>query len=93
MTDIASEAGSVGPIFDLFDTRWSSDPFPLYAELRERTPIHHCLGAPLARMEAEVALSTLVRRAPRLSLASDAVTYKTNVVLRGMESMQVLLGE
>lgn len=55
--------------------------------------VHHCLGAPLARMEAEVALSTLVRRAPRLSLASDAVTYKANVVLRGMESMQVLLGE
>ena len=54
--------------------------------------IHHCLGAPLARMEADVALSTLVRRAPRLALASDAVTYKANVILRGMESMPVSLG-
>jgi cytochrome P450 len=54
--------------------------------------IHHCLGAPLARMEADVALSTLVRRAPGLALESDAVTYKANVILRGMESMSVTLG-
>ena len=53
--------------------------------------IHHCLGAPLARMEADVALSTLVRRAPRLALASNVVTYKENVILRGMESMSVSL--
>ena len=51
--------------------------------------IHHCLGAPLARMEAQVALTTLVRRAPDLALATDAVTYKHNVVLRGMESLPV----
>jgi cytochrome P450 len=53
--------------------------------------IHHCLGAPLARMEADVALSTLVRRAPQLALASNVVTYKANVILRGMESMPVSL--
>jgi cytochrome P450 len=53
--------------------------------------IHHCLGAPLARMEADVALSTLVRRAPRLARASDTVTYKANVILRGMESLPVSL--
>jgi len=52
---------------------------------------HHCLGAPLARMEAQVALTTLVRRAPRLALATDAVTYKHNIVLRGMESLPVSL--
>jgi cytochrome P450 len=51
--------------------------------------IHHCLGAPLARMEAQVALGTLVRRAPRLALAVDDVVYKHNVVLRGMESLPV----
>lgn len=53
--------------------------------------IHHCLGAPLARMEADVALSTLFRRAPRLTLTSDVVTYKENLILRGMASMPVLL--
>ncbi|HEY1466508.1 MAG TPA: hypothetical protein VGF11_05595, partial [Acidimicrobiales bacterium] len=28
------------PVFDPFDPRWSSDPYPLYAELRERAPVH-----------------------------------------------------
>ena len=49
--------------------------------------IHHCLGAPLARMETQVALTSLVRRAPDLALAVDDVAYKSNVVLRGMESL------
>jgi cytochrome P450 len=53
--------------------------------------IHHCLGAPLARMETQVALATLVRRAPGLALAGD-VTYKTNVVLRGMEGLPAAMG-
>jgi cytochrome P450 len=54
--------------------------------------IHHCLGAPLARMEAQVALSALVRRAPDLALVGDGVTYKHNIVLRGMESLPVAMG-
>jgi cytochrome P450 len=53
--------------------------------------IHHCLGAPLARMETQVALTSLVRRAPGLALAADDVAYKSNVVLRGMESLPVAL--
>ena len=53
--------------------------------------IHHCLGAPLARMEGQVALTALVRRAPDLALTVDAVSYKTNVVLRGMESLPVAM--
>ena len=28
------------PVFDPFDPRWSSDPFSLYADLRDRAPIH-----------------------------------------------------
>jgi cytochrome P450 len=53
--------------------------------------IHHCLGAPLARMEAQVALTSLVARAPGLALTVDDVTYSTNVVLRGMEALPVAL--
>ena len=34
--------------------------------------IHHCLGAPLARLEGQLALRSLVRRFPRLRLACDA---------------------
>ncbi len=51
--------------------------------------IHHCLGAPLARMETQVALTSLVKRAPGLALAVDQVSYKSNVVLRGMEALPV----
>ncbi len=53
--------------------------------------IHHCLGAPLARMETQVALTSLVHRAPDLALTVDDVTYKSNVVLRGMESLPVAM--
>jgi cytochrome P450 len=53
--------------------------------------IHHCLGAPLARMEGQVALTSLARRAPDMAMTVDAVTYKTNVVLRGMESLPVAM--
>jgi hypothetical protein len=40
-------------------------------------------------METQVALASLARRAPGLALAADDVTYKSNVVLRGMESLPV----
>jgi cytochrome P450 len=51
--------------------------------------IHHCLGAPLARMETQLALTSLMRRAPDLALATDEVTYNPNVVLRGLEALPV----
>lgn len=47
---------------------------------------HHCLGAPLARMETQVALSSLVARVPDLAITNELV-YKTNVVLRGLEAL------
>jgi cytochrome P450 PksS len=53
--------------------------------------IHHCLGAPLARMEAQVALTSLVGRAPDLVLAVVDVAYKANIVLRGMEALPVAM--
>lgn len=51
--------------------------------------IHHCLGAPLARMEAQVALASLARRAPRLALETDDVPYGGTVVLRGPAALRV----
>jgi cytochrome P450 len=51
--------------------------------------IHYCLGAPLARLEAEVVFQTLLRRMPNLALAGENVTYRDNYVLRGLEALRV----
>jgi cytochrome P450 len=51
--------------------------------------IHYCLGAPLARLEGEIAFTTLARRMPNLQLATDMVAYRDNYTLRGLEALQV----
>ena len=51
--------------------------------------IHFCLGAPLARLEGQVALGTLVRRLPDLALASDHVEWRESQVLRGLKALPV----
>jgi cytochrome P450 len=50
---------------------------------------HFCLGAPLARLEGEIALTTLVRRCPDLAVATDQPRYKENLILRGLEALPV----
>jgi len=44
---------------------------------------HFCLGAPLARLEAELALGGLLRRFPKLAGDPSVVTYRPSVLLRG----------
>ncbi|HEY2450013.1 MAG TPA: cytochrome P450 [Mycobacterium sp.] len=50
--------------------------------------LHYCLGAPLARLEAAVALSAVTARFPEARLDGEPV-YKPNVTLRGMSSLTV----
>jgi cytochrome P450 len=50
---------------------------------------HFCLGAPLARLEGEVALRALLERFPRLALATESPAYRPNPVLRGLVSLPV----
>jgi cytochrome P450 len=50
---------------------------------------HYCLGAPLARLEGEIALGALVRRFDNLSLLADQPPYKENIVLRGLAELPV----
>jgi cytochrome P450 len=49
---------------------------------------HFCLGAPLARLEAAVALSKVTARFPQARLDGEPV-YKPNLTLRGMASLKV----
>jgi cytochrome P450 len=54
--------------------------------------IHYCLGAPLARLEAQVAIGTLLRRFPALTLAAERPTWRPSSTLRGLEVLPVALG-
>lgn len=53
--------------------------------------VHYCLGAPLARLEAEIALTTLLRRAPdlRLATAPEQLRWRGGFILRGLEELPV----
>lgn len=53
--------------------------------------IHFCLGAPLARMEAQIAISTLLRRMPdlRLKVPPDSLRWRPSMILRGLDALPV----
>jgi cytochrome P450 len=51
--------------------------------------IHYCLGAPLARLEGQIAVNSLLRRMPNLTLAIEAPEYHDNYVLRGLKALPV----
>jgi cytochrome P450 len=54
--------------------------------------IHFCLGAPLARIEAQIAINTLLGRMPdlRLKVSPDSLHWRPSMVLRGLDSLPVL---
>jgi cytochrome P450 len=51
--------------------------------------IHYCVGAPLARIEAQVALTALARRLVNPRLMVDPPPYRPNAVLRGPRHLPV----
>ena len=55
--------------------------------------IHFCLGAPLARLEGQIALRSLIERFPGIALATTvAPEWNDSLVLRGLQSLPVRLG-
>ena len=53
--------------------------------------VHHCLGAPLARMEMRIAFPALLRRFPKLALAEDFndVQFRSFHFIYGLKSLEV----
>jgi cytochrome P450 len=73
---------------DTFDINRSTD-----GHLGMGHGIHYCLGAPLARMEGQIALGQLFERFPRLRLAAapETLTYRASTLMHGPTSLPVLL--
>jgi cytochrome P450 len=53
--------------------------------------IHHCLGAPLARLEGEVAFRTLLHRFPEMTLDGEPGPYRASTVIHGLARLPVRL--
>lgn len=51
--------------------------------------IHSCFGAPLARLEAQIALAELARRLDGPRLVEDPPPYRRNAVLRGPRHLEI----
>ncbi len=50
---------------------------------------HYCLGASLARLQTQIAITAIVRRMPKLRLVTDRLKWKTMGRFRGLESLPV----
>ena len=51
--------------------------------------IHWCVGAPLARIETQIAIKALLRRLPRLELKTDVVDRPQDFTVRSIRSLPV----
>ena len=79
------------------DPRFVDDPERLL--LSRGTPthlsfsngMHYCLGAPLARLEGQIAFTAMTQRFPAMELAVDEPPYRDHFVLRGLTSLPVSL--
>jgi cytochrome P450 len=53
---------------------------------------HFCFGAPLARIEAQTAFATMLRRLPGLRLEPQTLRWRSNLALRGLTALDVAFG-
>jgi len=88
MTGAANHDPEVFARPEVFDIRRSPNP-----HLSFGGGVHYCIGAPLARLEAQVAFGALLRRFESLSLVDEAVCWRPLVNLRGLQALTVKGGE
>ncbi|HLJ36414.1 MAG TPA: cytochrome P450 [Ktedonobacteraceae bacterium] len=50
---------------------------------------HFCFGAPLARLEGQIAFATLLRRIPAINLQPGPIVWRENLGLRGLKALPV----
>jgi cytochrome P450 len=55
--------------------------------------IHYCVGAPLARIEGQIAFGALLERFPGIELAvpPESLRFRPGTLIRGLESLPVNL--
>lgn len=77
-------------VFDDPDRFWIERPLTTKKSLAFGHGAHYCLGAKLGALEVEVALETLFRRLPNLTIDNiDQLKWEPTWVLRGLESLPV----
>lgn len=54
---------------------------------------HFCFGAPLARIEGQIAFETILRRLPNLALEPQPLVWRHNLGLRGLAALPVVFGD
>ena len=75
------------------DPRVFSEPDRLWLARRDNPHLtfgqgaHFCAGAPLARLEAQIALPTILRRLPDLELATDRLQWLDSLIFRGVTAL------
>jgi pimeloyl-[acyl-carrier protein] synthase len=53
---------------------------------------HFCFGAPLARLEGQIAFATMLRRLPDLRLGPEPIAWRPHMALRGLTALHVRFG-
>ena len=77
------------------DPRRYKDPDALDLRLGDNVPlsfgwgVHHCIGAPLARMEGEIAFNAFLARFPSLELLDAEPHWRPSFTLRGLVDLRL----
>ncbi|HWO98345.1 MAG TPA: cytochrome P450 [Bacillus sp. (in: firmicutes)] len=81
------------------DPQQFEDP-EIFDITREKSPhlafgkgIHLCLGSPLARLEGEIAINSLIQRFPnmRLAVSKDELEWRPGMIVRGVKEIPLIL--